>query len=491
MSEKPSSPETPRFLSFRNWISLSGLVVIVGALFSFVLLFILDTLAQASNPYVGILTWFVAPGFLFFGLGLFLFGAWRWRRRYGASLIPRIQIDLSQPKDRRALAFFACGGVGFLLLSAIGSYHTYHFTESVTFCGQACHTVMKPEMVTYHNGPHARVACVECHIGPGAEWFVKAKISGSYQLYSVAFNKFPRPVPTPIQNLRPARDTCERCHWPEKFAGDFIRNYNYYLGDESNSHHAISMVMKVGGASSRDGIAEGIHWHVNPGHKIEYLATDDKRLVIPWVRMTEADGTVVEFRTRSFTNDIAGYEIRTMDCVDCHNRPAHRYKSPSDAVNLAMARGRMDPSLPWLKTNAIFVLTRDYQTEAEGLAGIARLMRERYPNEPRVEPAIAALQDIFTNNFFPEMRASWKAYPEHIGHKDWPGCARCHDDQHFAVGNPKRKIGFSNCAECHIIQAQGTGPQLKELSATGHPFVHPGEEVPDGFLCHDCHAESK
>jgi nitrate/TMAO reductase-like tetraheme cytochrome c subunit len=489
MSEENLNPEPPRFVSFRNWVSLTGVVIAGGALFSFVLLFVLDTLAKSSNPYVGILTWFVAPGFLFFGLGLTLFGMWRYRRRYGKlSAAPRLQIDLSRPRDRKALAFFGFGAVGFLLLSAVGSYHTYHFTESVTFCGQACHTVMEPEMVTYHNGPHARVACVECHIGPGAEWFVKAKISGSYQLYSVAFDKYPRPVPTPVHNLRPARDTCERCHWPQKFVGDFVRNYDYYLSDETNSHHAIQLLLKVGGADARHGPVDGIHWHINPGHKIEYLATDDKRLKIPWVRMTDTNGQVTEFRTKSFTNDISQYEIRTMDCVDCHNRPAHRYKSPSDAVNLAMANGKIDPTLKWMKTNAVFVLTREYTNKTEALTAIETTLQERYPNEPRVVPAIAALQDIYTNNFFPEMRASWKAYPEHIGHKDWPGCARCHDDMHIATDGSKKKIGFSNCSTCHVIQAQGTGKQLEQLSAKGHPFAHPVDEYPDGYLCTDCHA---
>lgn len=492
MSEPNLNPEPPRFVSCRNWISLTGLTIMVGAMFSFVLLFLLDTLAKSSNPYVGILTWIVSPAFFFFGTGLALFGMWWWRRRHGGVLTaPRLQIDLARPRDRKALAFFVIGAVAFLLLSAVGSYQTYHFTESVTFCGEACHTVMKPEMVTYHNGPHARVACVECHIGPGAEWFVKAKISGSYQLYSVAFNKYPRPVPTPVHNLRPARDTCERCHWPQKFAGDFIRNYDHYLGDETNTHHAIQMLLKVGGADTRHDRVEGIHWHVNPGHKIEYLATDEKRLKIPWVRMTDAAGKVTEFRTKSFTNDLSQYEIRTMDCVDCHNRPAHRYQSPSDAVNLAMSLGHIDPKLPWVKTNAVFALTQDFQTEAEARQRIPAILREKYPNEPRIEPAIAAVLGIYTNNFFPEMRASWKAYPEHIGHKNWPGCTRCHDDMHIASDDSKRKIGFSDCSTCHVIQAQGTGKQLETLSARGFPFAHPGEEVPDGYLCTDCHGEGK
>jgi len=195
---------------FRNWLSFTGMVVALGSLFSFLLLFVLDALAKFSNPYVSILTYMGVPAFLIGGIFLSFFGAWRERRRRAKGGGPTLlQIDLNNPRDRRTLVTFISGGVVFLLLSAIGSYNAFNFTESVTFCGEVCHSVMKPELTTHNHGPHARVACVECHVGKGASWFVKSKISGSYQLYAVAFNKYPRPIPTPISNLRPARETCE------------------------------------------------------------------------------------------------------------------------------------------------------------------------------------------------------------------------------------------------------------------------------------------
>ena len=205
MDTEITSRSHPRPSLLRNWLSLTGLVIVIGSLFSFLLLFLLDTLAHFSNPYIGILTYIIAPGFLIFGLCLTVLGALRERRKLGrsAGLLPTMVVDLSRPRDRRMMGYFLAGSVLFLLLSAIGSYHTYHFTESVQFCGQTCHTVMKPELVTYQHGSHARVACVECHIGPGAEWFVKAKISGTYQLYAIAFNKYPRPMPTPDQEPAP------------------------------------------------------------------------------------------------------------------------------------------------------------------------------------------------------------------------------------------------------------------------------------------------
>jgi nitrate/TMAO reductase-like tetraheme cytochrome c subunit len=236
---------------FRNWISMSGLVLMAGSIFAFILLFFLDTIAFASNPYVGILTFLVAPGFFFAGLLVFLFGAWRWRRKRtkaGVLGALRINIDFSRAHDRRMLGYFVAGSACFLLLTAMGSYNTYHFTESVEFCGEACHTVMKPELTTYLHSPHARVACAECHIGKGASWYVRSKLSGTYQVYATVMDKYPTPIPTPVKNLRPAQETCEQCHWPKKFVGNLDRTLNYYLPDESNSLYSVRLLLNVGGA---------------------------------------------------------------------------------------------------------------------------------------------------------------------------------------------------------------------------------------------------
>jgi nitrate/TMAO reductase-like tetraheme cytochrome c subunit len=224
MSNGDLDSTAPRFGRFRNWLSLAGFITMLASLFAFLLLFTFDLVRPASNPYVGVLTYLVAPIFTTIGLCLVALGVLLRRRGVPAGgPTGRLVIDLSRTKDRRILGYFAGGGVLFLLITAVGSYHSYKFTESVTFCGQACHTVMEPEMVTYQHSPHARVACVECHIGPGAKWFVKAKLSGLYQVYATAADKYPRPIPTPIENLSPARDTCEHCHWPQKFSGNLVQ----------------------------------------------------------------------------------------------------------------------------------------------------------------------------------------------------------------------------------------------------------------------------
>lgn len=489
-TQSTPNPDNGRPSLLKNWISLTGATIAAGSLFSAMLLFVLDLLAKSSNPYLGILTYFVAPAFLFLGIFVMVAGALVQRRKLGrvGAWAPRMVVDLSQPRDRRILGLFIVGSVLFLLVSAIGSYHTYHFTESVTFCGQACHTVMEPELVTYQHGPHARVACVECHIGPGATWFVKSKLSGAYQVYATAFDKYPRPVPTPIENLRPAQETCEQCHWPKKFSGNLDRVYNYYLADETNTAFTVRMMMKVGGGDPSRGPAGGIHWHMNINNRVEYYASDDKRQRIPWIRVTSAEGQVTEYRLPNFTNEVAAADIRRMDCIDCHNRPAHKYQTPNQAVNLAMSLGGIDSSLPWIKSNAVYALTVTYTNKEQALDAIGTYLNAVYPPNAfparqTVQKSIATVQEIFSVNFFPEMKASWQAYPDNIGHMNWLGCFRCHDDRHKS--STGKQVKGSDCDSCHTILAQGNGEELLQLTPAGQKFKHPGDEV-DG-ACNDCH----
>jgi nitrate/TMAO reductase-like tetraheme cytochrome c subunit len=485
MSTEPTKEKAPRFGFFRNWISLAGIVLSLGSMFCFVLLFLVDSLSHFANPYIGVLTYLIAPMFLVLGIMMSVAGI-LWRRRRAKrthGVVPAFQIDLSRLRDRRILGLFLGGSATFLLVSAVLSYQTYHYTESVQFCGQACHTVMKPELVTYSHGPHARVACVECHIGPGAAWFVKAKISGTYQVYAVAFDKYPRPVPTPIKNLRPAQETCEQCHWPKKFVGNLDKTYNYFLADETNTPFTVRLLMKVGGGDPTHGPVGGIHWHMNVANKVQYVATDQARQKIPWVRIMDAQGAITEYRIKPFTNAIDEADVRTMDCMDCHNRPAHTYQSPNDAVNLAISLGHIDRNMPWIKSNAVFALTRKYTNETQALEGIATLLSDRYRGDARVQTVIGTVQEIYTNNFFAEMNASWDKYPNNIGHKDWMGCFRCHDGKHKTSDG--RTIKADDCNACHTIVAQGSGAELSLLSSTGQKFKHPGDEV-DG-ACNDCH----
>ncbi|MFT3868734.1 MAG: NapC/NirT family cytochrome c [Nibricoccus sp.] len=476
---------------WRNWISLSGAVCAIGSFFAFLLLFAFDTFAgDHSNPYVGILSYVVAPGFLLLGLALLFFGAWlsrRQQRRDPEAPPPQLAIDLENPRDRKRLLWFALGTMTFLLFTALGSYQTYHLTETVAFCGQVCHETMKPEFVAYQNGAHARVSCVECHVGTGASFYFKSKMRGAHQLLGVITGDFKRPVPTPIANLRPAQDTCEKCHWPQRFSGNLERTYQHTLATtDDNKPFTVRLLLHVGGGDAKHGHVSGIHWHTSKENVVEYYAEDEQRQKIPWVRVTKPDGTATVYASAEFKGQPDPAKIRRMDCLDCHNRPAHRFQPPNEAVDQAIYLGRLDSKLPAIKRNVVDLLTKEYATEPEALAAIEAGLRKQYGDKPSVQQAVATATTIYKDNFFPHMKADWSKYPEQIGHKNWLGCFRCHDNQHVAVGKPEKKIAASDCNACHTILAQGAGAELSKLAPEGQPFKHP-DALPDDLTCADCH----
>ena len=134
------------------------------------------------------------------------------------------KIDLRSPYLRRALLLVGLlTFVNFAIMGA-ASYKGVEYMDSAQFCGQTCHTVMSPEFTAYVNSPHSRVACVECHIGPGAPWFVKAKISGVRQVFAVTLKTYSRPIPSPVHELRPARDTCA-CMAAKRSGANFGRRW--------------------------------------------------------------------------------------------------------------------------------------------------------------------------------------------------------------------------------------------------------------------------
>jgi hypothetical protein len=265
------------------------------------------------------------------------------------------------------------------------------------------------------------------------------------------------------------------------------------LGDETNTPFTVRLTMKVGGGDPTHGPVGGIHWDMNVGNKVQYIAAkvekgtwipDETRQKIPYVRVTDAQGIVTEFRERLFTNDVKGFPLRTMDCMDCHNRPAHNYQTPNEAVNLAISLGKIDRTLPWIKTNAVFALTLKYTNETQAMQSIATVLAKRYPDNPRIKPVIDTVQQIYADNFFPEMNASWLNYPDNIGHKDWNGCFRCHDGEH-KTSDAKKEIKANDCNACHTILAQGAGPELDQLTPHGTKFKHPGDDI--SGKCNDCH----
>lgn len=482
----------------RNPISLIGFALAAVALINILFLFIIDLTTDRPSPYVGILAYMVAPGFFILGLVLVPLGIWydRRRRRLQPGHSKYMRIDFSDPGHRGAIAFFLSFVVVFVLMSAVGSYRAYEFTDSVQFCGQLCHSVMNPEFTAYQLSPHARVACVDCHVGAGATWYVRSKLSGARQVFATAFNTYPRPIPTPVHNLRPAQETCEQCHWPRKFYGAQLKTFTHYASDEKNTLRQIRMVIKTGGGDPTTGAPSGIHWHMNISNEINYVAADDKRQVISYVHVKDMQGRITDY----FASDsklskaqIQSMPKHRMDCVDCHNRPTHIYVPPDQAVDTSITARRIDVSLPFIKATSVTVLTGNYKTTDEAMEGIAtgvhKFYSAKYPDlentkATQIHDAITELQRIYRSTTFPEMKLDWKTHNNNIGHLYFPGCFRCHDGQHVS---PEGKVISKDCNTCHTVLSEQEGAATP-LTAEGVPFKHP---VDLGDLtavsCSDCH----
>ncbi|MDQ1257219.1 MAG: hypothetical protein QG656_1822, partial [Candidatus Hydrogenedentes bacterium] len=371
----------------KNWITLSGasLSAISGVL---IVGFLLLGIFEASHsPYTGIMVFFVLPALFVGGLLLVPIGAFWERRRLllhpeevpDGNEGPFPKIDFNHPHTRRVAGIVVVLTAMNLLIVSTVAYQGVLFTESVTFCGTLCHTVMEPEHMAYLDSPHSRVRCVECHIGPGAPWFVRSKLSGLGQVIAVTLGNYEKPIPTPVENLRPSRDTCEECHWPEKFAGDRVKVITKFEEDEANSPTKTVLLLHVGGGNAQKA---GIHnWHIAADRKTTYLAVDKQRQKIARVRVTESDGSVMEFTPPEGTytpEELAGAEERVMDCIDCHNRPTHIYQMPEQAVNKAMADGRIDPALPYIRKVGVEALTAAKGEDEGDLDRIAQQVDSYY-----------------------------------------------------------------------------------------------------------------
>jgi hypothetical protein len=488
---------------FHNYLSFCGAAIAAASLCSIVLLILLELSGNTTNAYLGIFAYVLLPGVLVFGL-LVIGAGMLWERRRRRRLSPEEiaqfpRIDFNSPNSRRAFFAFLGFSMVFVFMSAFGSYRAFEHTESVAFCGQTCHETMKPEFVAYGVSSHARVRCVECHVGSGAESYVRSKITGAHQLYSVVFNKVTKPIPTPVHNMRPARDTCEQCHWSSKFYGNLLKTFSHYSYDEQNSLRTTRMLINVGGGDPATGPAAGIHWHMNLANEITFIASDDHRQTIPWVRVKDGNGTVTEYvdRNRPPSQELlAKGESRRMDCIDCHNRPAHAYLPPDVALDQSFAAGRLDPSLPYFKREASAVLSKPYNSTDEAVnsisSGLDHFYRTYYAElystrNDSIKSGIKEVQRIFQTYFFPEMKTDWQTHPNNIGHLYSSGCFRCHDGEHVSNSG---KVIRNDCNICHQVLYDSAG-SMEKNAKTG-PFQHP---VDLGGLadhkCEYCHKANK
>ena len=462
---------TPLFFLATNYISLAGVVLVTTAGVLWLLLLPSRWRDDMSNPYVGILANMALPALFVLGLLLIPFGLFIHKRRQTAGGNPGP--ILPHGGELRKLAIFV-GATTFVNL-VIGSQLTMSavsYMDSDQFCGQACHTVMTPEFTAYKKSPHAHVSCTSCHIGGGAPWFVKAKINGSRQLLALVMHTYERPISSPVQTLRPARDICEKCHSTQRFSGDMLLVKTHFSGDEHNTAATSVLLMHVGGQNWKGAL--GIHGaHSGWKGRIEYISSDGRRQIIPEVTYTSSDGKKTVYRSneiKATPQQLTAGEHRAMDCVDCHNRPSHVFELPESAVDKAMVQERISPALPFIKKRAIAALRTDYpdrETAARQIdAALSVYYRKNYPgaDSTTLKNAIEGVKTIYAQNIFPDMRVTWGVHPNNIGHTEFPGCFRCHDGNHAAEGG---KTISNDCSTCHdLLAMEEKDPKI--LSSLGY-----------------------
>jgi len=475
MSPQNTARDWARLLYYlsQNRLSLIGVVLTTSTAITLIGFWIYDfMLPGPPHPYVGILLFLLLPGIFLLGLLLIPVGILLRRRKLrDAGELPHVypEIDLKISMVQNSFLFIGAATLLNVLIFSFASYKGVSYMDTATFCGQTCHTVMAPEFSAYQNSPHSRVECVECHIGPGAGWFIRSKLSGLRQVLAVTFHTYSRPIPSPVKYLRPARDTCEHCHWPQRFSGDKLILKTNYKDDEKNSPMTTALAMKIGGRASSGSV--GIHGrHLDDGSRIHYISTDERRQVIPVVYYTDSKGKTVEYVSTDIKvskQELEKGEQRTMDCIDCHNRPTHAFELAANAVDSRMSRGFISPELPYIHKKAVELLKADYpdrdSAQKQIVEGIENYYRTSYPDvytskRALIEQSAENVAKIYLRNIFPDMKMTWGVHPNNLGHNDFPGCFRCHDGSHTSADG---QTISNDCSACHnLLAVQEENPKL-------------------------------
>ena len=474
----------PALFFGNNPISLAGGAITTASGITMVCYWLVELLGRSNdNPYLGIIFLLILPMLFILGLMLIPVGIFfrrRSLRKSGGVPLEYPKINIHDKVFRHGIDVVFVATIANLLIVAVASYRGAAYMDSPQFCGQSCH-VMHPEYAAYQVSAHSHVACADCHIGSGAQSYFEAKVNGTKQLIEVTLRPiagfapkliptYPTPIPSPVMNLRPARDICEGCHTPARFIGEKLLVKSNFADDEQNTQTQTVVVLHLGGRDSLSHLS-GIHG-VHLGH-IEYIATESTRTNIPWVQKRNADGSETVFTASTNGPGEPKGERRVMDCVDCHNRASHTMQTAEDALNRAMAEGAVSPDLPFVHKKALEILKADYSTEAEARAKIPALLTDFYRTQyPQVlaakgdvvKAAGAGLVDIFTHNVFPEMKVTWGTHPNHIGHMNYPGCFRCHDGDHTSKDG--KSVITNDCSACHNLLAVDE-PKPKVLSDLG------------------------
>ena len=468
----------PALFFGNNPLSLAGGAVTTASGVTMVAYWLVEIFGRPNdNPYLGIIFFLILPALFILGLALIPIGIFLRRRvLLKAGQIPAAfpKVDFNDRMFRHGVDIVLLATIVNLLVVSVASYRGAAYMDSPQFCGQSCH-VMHPEYTAYKISAHSHVACVECHIGTGVSSYFAAKVNGTRQLVEVTFHPiagiapkiipdYPTPIPSPVQNLRPAREICEACHTPAKFVGEKLLVKSSFADDEQNSETQTVVVLHLGGQDSLSHLT-GIHG-VHLGH-IEYIATDPTRTTIPWVQRRNADGSEITYAAATLKGAVPQGEHRVMDCIDCHNRASHTFVTAEEALNRSMADGAVSPSLPWVHKEGLALLKADYTSQADASAKIPAQLEAFYRSgNPQVlatksdlvKRAGEELSTLYSQNVFPEMKVTWGTHPNHIGHMSYPGCFRCHDGDHTA------KDGTAitqDCAACHnLLAVDETKPKV-------------------------------
>lgn len=507
----PSDPgATPPPHPIYNWMSIIGCAIAAASFTTAAFFLLIGLVTSDDSGYAGLTL--IPPVFgVLFGMALAVAG-WvretrRQRRGERSSFFDTWALD-PFALVRRIGPFAAVAGVAgitaLLLAAATGSVAVVEYTESNTFCTQACHAVMGPEAVAWTDTAHSQIDCVECHVGAGAEGYLAAKIGGLRQLWAILSGNVDRPIPTPLHAAGPlGRELCEGCHALKLQEDHKALTRKYFPSGSEDAPVQVAMMVNTGGSAENGFSAGGIHYHMQVARKVEYVARDRARQDIAWVRVTDRDGNTHEYSSEGeplSDEERASLPVHEMDCIDCHSRPAHRFASPIDSVNAALGSGRLPDDVPGLKEASVRALDGGYESTEQALAGIEKTLHEYFEEEDpdvledqadEIAESVETLRAIYQRTIFPEMKADWSVHPNNAGHRDTPGCFRCHNDEML---DEEGETVFGDCSRCHTVLAQDD--EAIDTMADfekGNGFVHPedGTRFEEFTLCADCHDGGK
>lgn len=450
------------FFSRSKCSLVGGIIVIV--LFPVLLISILlDMQGVVHNPYFGFLIYMIMGPIFVIGVLLVIGGTIFCGKEedLGQLTVEYIEEELSRPgrftRIRKLMLLTSVTTFVTIFVVGIVTYTGFHYTDTVSFCGQFCHTVMEPEYVTYKNSAHSQVSCVKCHIGASSEWFTKSKFSGARQLVAVTFDSYSRPLKTPITALRPERETCEGCHRPQIFHGDKLYIDDKFLPDEDNTHIQTVMVMKIGSGDISGREAHDIHWHISDNEQVKFIASEDHREISEVTLIDKNQNKTIYRKKDARIEKSDGMHENVMDCMDCHNRPSHVFLSPEDAMDQKIVTGVIPREIPFIKRQGVAAIIKKYASQDVARRGIAKELMDWYraeyseivaQKEEILKQAVKGVQQAYIENVFPKMNIDWNTYTSFTSHRGDSGCFRCHNDE--LESETGEKI-TQDCDACHII----------------------------------------